>query len=87
MKLSDFDMTNPDIVLAAGKLLGDNIMDEVKEVVMEMDHATRILFFTALLSTPVGCMRASIGVESTKAILDVCKERFTEIVQPGAETH
>ena len=75
MKLGDFDLSNQDIVLSAGKLLGQNLMDEVKEEVMSMTQEHRVLFYAALLATPVGCMVASVGEQATLAILDVCKEQ------------
>ena len=77
MKIEDFDLTNDDIVIGAGKLLGQNLMDEVKEAVMQMTMERRALFFSSFLITPVVCMGASIGVEATNAILDVCKEHVS----------
>ena len=64
-------------VVRLGHLLGLTIMDRIKEQVRGMDDQQRVVFFSALLKVPIGCMRASIGTEAALAILDTAKEYLT----------
>lgn len=64
-------------VVHLGHLLGVTLMDRIKEQVMKMDDQQRVVFYSAMLKAPVGCMRASIGTEATLAILDAAKEYLT----------
>ena len=75
MNLDQIDLTDDDTVMSAGTLFGQNVMDELKKGIMGMDMERRVLFFTAFLTTPVLCMKASIGLDATLALLDVQKEQ------------
>jgi hypothetical protein len=66
-----------DEVIASGTAVGIWIMEGIKERVMGMPQADRIMFYTAMLKVPVGCMKQSVGAEATLAILDTTKERLT----------
>lgn len=64
-------------VMALGGSVGFAALDDVKETVVKMDAQQRIYFFSAFLRLVVNCMKASIGVEATIAILDTAKEYLT----------
>jgi hypothetical protein len=68
------ELQKHEAVLQLGHMLGVTLMDRIKEQVMAMDEQQRVVFYSAMLKAPVGCMRASIGTEATMAILDSAKE-------------
>lgn len=64
-------------VMALGGSVGFKALDDVKETVVAMDQRQRLYFFSAFLRLVVNCMKASIGIEATMAILDTAKEYLT----------
>lgn len=65
-----------DFVIAAGRSLGAALMEDAKDA-LNLPMEQQIMFFTALLVSPVICMKNALGVEATQAILDTCKEQIT----------
>lgn len=63
--------------LRLGHILGVTLMDRVKDQVAEMSEEQRVVFFSALLKAPVGCIRAAVGQEAALGILDAAKEYVT----------
>ena len=71
------ELQKHEAVVQLGHQLGVTLMDRIKEQVMKMDDQQRVVFYSAMLKAPVGCMRKSIGHEATLAILDAAKEYLT----------
>jgi hypothetical protein len=61
----------------AGDDAGVRCMVEIKGDVEKLDMQQRIVFFASMLRVPINCMKASIGVEATMALLDAVKEHLT----------
>lgn len=87
LKLSDYDRTTKDGMVDYATALATACHDDVAPTIRAMSMEERVIFFASWLRVATAHMRAAIGKEAARAIIDTLKLHADGKLPSGGKPH